>query len=122
MMKEKRAEYGEQIVSALSAQLEAEFGPWRLAAYPLKYGALCRPGSPNCAAIGCTIELDPLLSHHLPGRPAPARLLCRDVPHRALEQAHAGKEDRFHALRAHRAVAEARKTGGAGTPATARGR
>jgi hypothetical protein len=32
MMKEKRAEYGEQIVSALSAQLEAEFGPWLLAA------------------------------------------------------------------------------------------
>jgi len=30
---------------------------------------------PELCSHGCTIELDPLLAHNLPGRPAPARLL-----------------------------------------------
>jgi hypothetical protein len=42
-----------------------------------------------------------------PRRPAPSRVLHADVPHRALECAHAAEQDPGHALRTHRDLAEA---------------
>src|ERR1017187_10386112 len=82
--------------------------------------SLPRPG--DCRIADATIDVDPLPRADPAGSAAATRLLRRDVPCGALERAHVAAEDQRDSLRAYGAVAEAGRTGGAGTQATARGR
>jgi len=61
ILKERRADYGEQIVSALGTQLTTEFGRGfsRRNLFNMVRFAEVFPDRANCAAIGCTIRLDP---------------------------------------------------------------
>lgn len=79
------------------------------------------PRSPDCARTECTIGLDPFQSHHPPQKRPPARLLCRNVPDRALEYPDPRQKDRLPALRAHRHLQEARRNRQGRTRRSSRG-
>jgi type I restriction enzyme M protein len=66
----------------------------------------------SCDAVA-NFELEPLRRTAAHQGPVGPRLLCRDVPHRALGRPHPAPEDRRHAVPAHRAVeaAEGRDLG-----------
>jgi len=62
ILKEKRAEYDAEIVSALGRQLKQEFGrgfPWRSLHYTIRF-ADAFPESGDCRITDTTIDLDPL--------------------------------------------------------------
>jgi DUF1016 N-terminal domain len=61
ILKERRADYGESIVSALGTHLTTEFGRGfsERSLFDMLRFAEVFPDRANCAAIGCTIELDP---------------------------------------------------------------
>src|SRR5580658_6620820 len=119
ILKERRADYGAQIVSALGAQLEAEFGRGfgeknlrRIDSARRSFSRLA-----DCRIADATIDVDPLHRADAAGQAARARVLRGDVPSGVLERA---PENQRHALRAHGPFAKAGKAGGDGTQTIAR--
>ena len=111
ILKEARAEYGAEIVSALGRQLEREFGRG-FAEKNLRRMVQFAEVFPDREIVVSLIRqltwthfiaLIPLKD------PLQRRLLRRDVPHRALERTDAAVAYRQHALRAHRPLEEARR-------------
>lgn len=82
ILKNQRAEYGGEILAALSQELTAEFGKG------FSYSALTRmlrfaenfPEASNCCYTVATIGLVPFQGNHPAETRPPARILRRDVP------------------------------------------
>ncbi len=109
ILHEQRAEYGEQIVATLSAQLTAEYGKGfnRFSLSRMVKLAEYFPDA-NCCHTVATIELEPFPRDSSAGRSPETRLLRRDVSHRAVECPHVAAEDRPVPVRADGRQQEAR--------------
>jgi predicted nuclease of restriction endonuclease-like (RecB) superfamily len=102
----RRADYGEEVVSTLAAQLVKEYGG-SFAVKNLRrmvQFAATFPDEQNCRITDTTIELDALHRPDPAERPAPAGLLRADGERRTLERADAARAHRLDAVRAHGAV------------------
>ena len=72
-------------------------------------GGFSRPR--DCRDTVATFELEPFRRATAPQGPAPAGVLCGNVPRRAVERPHAPRKDQWHVVRADRLVQKARGTG-----------
>jgi hypothetical protein len=101
--KGERAAYGEQIVSALARQLEADYGRGfseKNLRHMLRF-AEAFPDRRNCLRSAETIELDAHQDPDLHRRPAQTRLTCKCASRKA-GCAHPARPAGLPALRAHR--------------------
>ncbi len=100
ILKEKRAEYGEEIVSALGTQLIEKFGRGfgvRNLFRMVRFAGVF-PDVKIVSALRTQLGGDSLSSDHPFRRRTETRFLRRDVPHRKVEHAHVGEEDWRDAL------------------------
>jgi hypothetical protein len=109
ILKGKRAEYGEEILHALSAKLIPEFGEGfsaRNLSRMIKF-AEAFPDAEIVSTLSRQLGWGPFHRDNYASRSVTARFLHRDVPHRAMEHTRSRKENSRDALRAHCAFEKA---------------
>ena len=98
VLQHERADYGQQIVTTVSAQLTNEIGSGFSRPHSLKmlqsteflvvlrFSLLCRGSSGNCLDTVKKIELESFFGANFPQSPPHTGFLRRDVSHRKLER------------------------------------
>jgi len=117
VLKEKRATYGKEIVSAVGRQLAVEFGDGfsdKNLRHMIRF-AESFPESSILQSLAAKLSWTHFKSIIYLDDPLKARFLCGNVPDRELEHPDTPRKDRFHALRAHSSLEKARKARGDGT-------